>query len=95
MERLTMPRLPKILWMPLSAFIMLGLSSCVTGAPKGEVCVLGDVAGCYDGVTDKEYTKQLGELKGYIARPSGYDEKLAAWAEDGWRKYEECTNGNK
>lgn len=81
----------RLLRMLLAVSMTLGLNSCNTPpAPKGEVCVLGDTAGCYDGEQDKSYQKSLEEIKGYIARPGDYDQKLANWCMEGWRRYEEC-----
>lgn len=73
-----------------SALVVLGLTSCGTpGAPKGEICLVDAqrlACRCYDSLTERIYDRTIGECDKYVARSPDYDEKLALWCQEGWRK---------
>lgn len=47
------------------------------------------VARCYDGVTDTSYDKSVDQINKYIMRHNEYDQKLADWCIEGWRRASE------
>lgn len=65
-------------------------------APKGEVCIWDSLLSqghCYDGASEKSYDLSSDQVHKYIMRSSQYDQKLAEWCIEGWRRAGEKNNG--